>query len=61
MDLVKPSIGLIFWMLVSFGIIFFILKKFAWKPILNMLKEREDFITNALNSAENAKREMATL
>jgi len=61
MDLVKPSIGLIFWMLVSFGIIFFILKKFAWKPILTMLKDREDFITNALNSAENAKKEMAAL
>ncbi len=61
MDLVKPSIGLIFWMLVSFGIIFFILKKFAWKPILTMLKDREDFITNALNSAESAKKEMAAL
>ncbi len=61
MQLVKPEFGLIFWMLVSFGIIFWILKKFAWKPILNMLKEREDFITNALGSAERAKKEMAEL
>jgi F-type H+-transporting ATPase subunit b len=61
MDLVNPKFGLIFWMLISFGIIFFILKKFAWKPILTMLKDREDFITNALNSAENAKKEMAAL
>ena len=61
MDLVNPKFGLIFWMLISFGIIFYILKKFAWKPILTMLKDREDFITNALNSAENAKKEMAAL
>jgi F-type H+-transporting ATPase subunit b len=61
MELVKPSIGLLFWMLVSFGIIFWILKKFAWKPILTMLKEREDSITNALNSAERAKKEMEAL
>jgi F-type H+-transporting ATPase subunit b len=61
MELVKPSIGLLFWMLVSFGIIFWILKKFAWKPILTMLKEREDSITNALSSAERAKKEMEAL
>ena len=61
MELVKPSIGLLFWMLVSFGIIFWLLKKFAWKPILTMLKEREDSITEALSSAEKAKKEMAAL
>ena len=41
MDLLKPSIGLIFWMLVGFGLLFFILSKFAWKPIMSALKERE--------------------
>ncbi|HXC06257.1 MAG TPA: F0F1 ATP synthase subunit B [Bacteroidia bacterium] len=61
MELVKPTIGLLFWMLVSFGIIFWILKKFAWKPILGMLKEREDSISEALNSAEKAKKEMEAL
>jgi F-type H+-transporting ATPase subunit b len=61
MELVKPAIGLIFWMALSFGIILFLLKKFAWKPILGMIKEREDSIENALASAEKAKEEMRTL
>jgi F-type H+-transporting ATPase subunit b len=61
MELVKPSIGLIFWMVVSFSIILFLLKKFAWKPILGMIKEREESIENALASAEKAKEEMKAL
>lgn len=61
MELVKPSIGLIFWMIVSFSIILFLLKKFAWKPILGMIKEREESIENALAAAENAKEEMKVL
>ena len=61
MELVKPAFGLIFWMCVSFGIILFILKKFAWSPILNMLHEREASIQNALDSAEKAKEEMKSL
>ncbi|MGB3948077.1 MAG: F0F1 ATP synthase subunit B [Bacteroidia bacterium] len=61
MELVKPSIGLIFWMVVSFSIILFLLKKFAWSPILNMVKEREDSIEAALKSAELAKAEMKSL
>lgn len=61
MELVKPSIGLIFWMIVSFSIILFLLKKFAWKPILGMIKEREESIENALAAAEKAKEEMKAL
>ncbi len=61
MELVTPAFGLMFWMLVSFGIIFFLLKKFAWKPILTMLKEREDSIQTALDSAKKAKEEMLAL
>ena len=61
MELVKPSIGLIFWMAVSFSIILFLLKKFAGKPILGMIKEREQSIENALAAAENAKEEMKAL
>jgi F-type H+-transporting ATPase subunit b len=61
MELVKPAFGLIFWMTISFGIIVFILKKFAWTPILNMLSEREESIQNALDSAEKAKKEMLSL
>ncbi len=61
MSLVKPEFGLIFWMLISFGIIFFLLAKFAWKPILAALSEREKSIEDALTAAENAKKEMANL
>ena len=61
MELVKPSIGLIFWMIISFSIILFLLKKFAWKPILGMIKEREESIESALAAAENAKLEMKAL
>jgi F-type H+-transporting ATPase subunit b len=61
MELVKPAFGLIFWMCISFGILVFILKKFAWTPILTMLSERETSIQNALDSAEKAKEEMKAL
>lgn len=61
MELVQPAFGLIFWMFISFGIIFFILKKYAWGPILRMLKEREDGIQTALDAAKKAKEEMAAL
>ncbi len=61
MDLIKPQIGLIFWMCVSFLAVLFILGKFAWPMILKSLKEREESITNALNSAKRAKEEMQAL
>lgn len=61
MELVKPAFGLIFWMFVSFALILFLLKKFAWKPILEMLDEREKTISDALNSAQKAKEEMTAL
>lgn len=61
MGLVTPDFGLVFWMVVSFGAVLFILKKFAWKPILQALKDRENSIENALNSAKRAKEEMALL
>lgn len=61
MDLLIPGFGLTFWMLVSFLILFFLLKKFAWKPILKMLQEREDEINKSLDSAQAAKAEMAKL
>jgi F-type H+-transporting ATPase subunit b len=61
MELIKPGIGLIFWMSVSFGIVLFILGKFAWPMILKSLKEREESIADALNSAKKAKEEMASL
>ena len=61
MELVKPAIGLVFWMIVSFSIILFILRKFAWKPVLNMIKERENSIEDAIQSAEKARKEMKDL
>jgi F-type H+-transporting ATPase subunit b len=61
MGLVMPDFGLFFWMLVSFSILLFVLKRFAWGPILKMLAEREKSIEDALQSAENAKEEMLTL
>ena len=61
MNLVTPDIGLLFWMLVSFLIVLFLLKKYAWKPILGSLKAREESITEALNTAKKTKEEMAAL
>jgi F-type H+-transporting ATPase subunit b len=58
MQLITPDIGLLFWMLLSFLIVFFLLKKFAWKPILNMLHERECSIENALKAADRAREDM---
>lgn len=59
--LLNPSIGLIFWTLVAFLIVFFILRKFAWKPILHSLDERERTISDSLATAERVKAEMAQL
>jgi F-type H+-transporting ATPase subunit b len=58
MQLVTPDIGLLFWMLVSFLIVLFVLKKFAWKPILNMLHKREESIEQALKAADRARDDM---
>lgn len=61
MGLVTPDYGLLFWMLLSFSIVLYILKKFAWKPILQGLKNREDSIARALKQAEEAKAEVAKI
>ena len=61
MDLVTPDIGLIFWTTISFAILYFILSKFAWKPILGAVNEREKSIKDALSAAEKAKEEMVNL
>jgi len=61
MDLITPGIGLLFWMFISFGIVVFILGKTAWKPIIKALRERENSIDSALQSAELARKDMAKL
>lgn len=58
MELVNPGIGLIVWMTLAFLAILYILGKYAWKPIMKALKERESSIHDALNAAEKAKEEM---
>lgn len=61
MDLITPGSGLIFWQLFGFLGLLFILIKFAWKPMLAALEERESSIENALKAAEKARNEMANL
>lgn len=61
MGLVMPDFGLLFWMVLSFSILLFILKKFAWKPILKALADRENSIDEALQAAQLAKEEMTRL
>ncbi|WP_259146592.1 F0F1 ATP synthase subunit B [Candidatus Karelsulcia muelleri] len=55
MDLMTPSLGLIFWQSVIFLISFIILSKFAWNPINKLLEKREKYIIDSINNAEKAK------
>jgi len=59
--LIMPNIGLMFWTLLVFLGLLFILRKFAWGPILSGLKEREQSITDALNEAKKAREEMGAM
>jgi F-type H+-transporting ATPase subunit b len=61
MQLVTPGIGLIFWMLVSFSLVMYILAKYAWRPIMKGIHQREDTIEKALEAANEAKKEMLQL
>lgn len=58
MGLILPGLGLIFWTSIAFLIVFFLLKKYAWKPILSSLNEREKKIDDALKAAELAEQRM---
>ena len=60
MNLVAPE-SLVFWTKIIFVALIFLLKKVAWKPILGAVKEREDSINKALESAENARKEIQNL
>ena len=61
MDLLIPEVGLVVFQTIAFLLLLFILSKFAWKPVLAAIKERENSIDDALNKAELAKQEMARL
>jgi F-type H+-transporting ATPase subunit b len=60
MNFVAPE-ALVFWTTIFFLIFAFLLAKFAWKPILGAVKQREESINNALAEAENARKEMQNL
>lgn len=60
-SLTTPAIGTIFWTTLIFGLFFLILAKFAWKPILNAVKARDEMIKGALESAEKAREDMLKL
>jgi F-type H+-transporting ATPase subunit b len=61
MELLSPGLGLIVWTFIAFIIVLVILGKFAWKPILTSLKERETTIADSLATAQRVKSEMAQL
>lgn len=61
MDLLTPDIGLLFWQVVVFTLVFLVLALFVWKPVAGALKARELTIADALEAAEKAKNEMAQI
>ena len=61
MELITPDLGLLFWMTLAFGIVFFILAKFAFPVINGMLKQRDEEINTALEKAERTHQEMEKL
>ena len=50
--------GLYIWTIITFLLLFYVLAKFAWKPLLGMLEERENLIKTSLNDAETARKEL---
>lgn len=60
-SLTSPSIGLVFWSALIFLMFFLILAKFAWKPVMSMIKQREETIKNSLDAAAKAREEMVKL
>jgi F-type H+-transporting ATPase subunit b len=61
MNLITPEFGLLFWQTVTFLVLLLLLGRFAWKPIMSSLREREETIEGALRSAELARQEMTKL
>lgn len=59
--MLTPELGLIVWTTIAFGVLFFVLTKYAWKPILNSVNQRENSIKEALDEAEKARLEMENL
>lgn len=61
MDFLTPSFGLFFWTAIAFLTVLFLLKKFAWKPILEALHEREKSISDSIAAAEKMRADMDTM
>lgn len=61
MSLINPGFGLVIWMTIALLVVLFVLKKYAWKPIMEALKEREDTIESSLRAAEKTHEEMKDL
>jgi F-type H+-transporting ATPase subunit b len=61
MSLINPGFGLVIWMAIALLVVLFVLKKYAWKPIMNALKEREGSIEDSLRAADKAREEMKEL
>ncbi|MFP4468196.1 MAG: F0F1 ATP synthase subunit B [Bacteroidales bacterium] len=61
MELLMPGMGLIFWMTLAFGCVLYILRKYAWKPILEVLNEREKFLAKSIGDAKRIEHEMTQL
>ena len=61
MDLLQPHLGLFVWILLAFIVVFLLLKKYAWGPILKGLDERENTIAGSIALAEKVKLEMVQL
>lgn len=59
--LINPGLGTFFWMLVSFGVLAFILGKWGWPMLLKALNKREKAIADSLNAAQKAREEMQML
>lgn len=58
MNLVTPAFGLIFWSTITFAVVLFVLSRYAWKPIMQALKDREKSIEDALQQAEIARQQI---
>jgi F-type H+-transporting ATPase subunit b len=61
MSLINPGFGLIIWMTLALLVVLFVLSKYAWRPIMNALKEREESIEDSLRAADKAREEMQEL
>lgn len=61
MEIINPGLGFIFWLSITFVILLFLLKKYAWKPITSAINTRNRAIDEAMSAAEAARAEMASL